>query len=130
MGVATSSWVTNKRLGDDSFSWSLRLYGKHANFEHTGLRHNGSSLPYHDVFPQGTRVGALLDLEAGTLEYVIDGVKKGKRCIFWRPVLSFFFLCRIGVAFNNLKGHVITPVLEFCCTSNYQMNHDAAAPAI
>jgi hypothetical protein len=79
MGVATSSWDTNKRLGDDSFSWALRLYNQHTNFEHTGLRHNGQSLPYHNLFSQGTRVGALLNLDTGTLEYVIDGIKKGKK---------------------------------------------------
>jgi hypothetical protein len=79
MGVATASWDTNKRLGDDSFSWTLRLNGKHANCNHTGLRHDGKSLLYHDVFPQGTRIGVLLDMNKGTLEYVIDGVKKGKK---------------------------------------------------
>ncbi|CAF4739339.1 unnamed protein product [Rotaria sp. Silwood2] len=73
MGVATSSWDTNKRLGDDSFSWTVRLYGQHDSYEHTGLRHDSKSLPYHKIFPDGTRVGALLDLNQGTLEYVVDG---------------------------------------------------------
>jgi hypothetical protein len=81
MGIATSSWDTNKRLGDDCFSWTLRVFGEHTDFEYTGVKHGGKSMPYYDVFPQGTRVGALLDLNEGTLEYVIDGVKKGKKCI-------------------------------------------------
>jgi hypothetical protein len=51
MGVVTSSWNINKRLGDDSFSWTLRLFGKHADFEHTGLRHDDKSLSYYDIFP-------------------------------------------------------------------------------
>jgi hypothetical protein len=33
----------------------------------------------------------LLDLNEGTLEYVIDGVKKGKKCILWLLISSFFF---------------------------------------
>ncbi|CAF2376052.1 unnamed protein product [Rotaria sp. Silwood2] len=74
MGVATSSWDTNKRLGDDSFSWTVRLYGQQTNYEFTGLRHDSKSLPYHNIFPDGTRVGALLDLNQGTLEYVVDGI--------------------------------------------------------
>ena len=78
MGIATSSWNTNKRLGDDSFSWTLRLYGQNAGYDFSGLKHDGKSLPYHDLFPQGTRIGALLDLNVGTLEYIIDGVKKGE----------------------------------------------------
>jgi len=45
MGVATSSWDTNKRLGDDSYSWTLRLFGKHTSFEHTGVKHDGKSMP-------------------------------------------------------------------------------------
>jgi hypothetical protein len=80
MGVATSSWNTNKRLGDDSFSWTLRLYGEHSLYEHHGVRHDSTSSPYYNVFPQGTRVGALLDMDAGTLEYVINGIRKGKNC--------------------------------------------------
>ncbi|CAF3862872.1 unnamed protein product [Rotaria sordida] len=109
MGVATSSWDTNKRLGDDSFSWTLRLYGPHTSCHHTGLRHDSKSLPYHDLFPNGTRVGVLLDLNQGTLEYVVDGVKK-------------------GIAFTNLKGHTVTPVFEFCHNTSFRMNHNATAP--
>jgi len=81
MGIATSAWDTNKRLGDDSFSWSLRLCNGQIDSAFTGLRHAGKSTQYHNEFPEGTRVGALLDLNEGTLEYVIDGVKKGKKCI-------------------------------------------------
>jgi hypothetical protein len=79
MGVATSAWDARKRLGDDAFSWSLILYDQHTKSEFTGLRHDGKSLPYHNVFSKGTRVGALLDLDVGTLEYVVDGIKKGKK---------------------------------------------------
>ena len=81
MGIATSSWNVNKRLGEDSFSWTLRLFGQHSDYAFTGLRHDGKSLPYYNAFCKGTRVGALLDLDAGTLEYVIDGDKKGKQRI-------------------------------------------------
>jgi hypothetical protein len=80
MGVATSSWNTNKRLGDDSFSWTLRLYNQHTNFSFTGVRHDGKSSSYYNVLPEGTHVGAFLDMDAGTLEYVINGIRKGKNC--------------------------------------------------
>jgi hypothetical protein len=92
MGVATSSWDSKKRLGEDSFSWTLRLYGKHAGEAHTGLRHDSKSLPYYDVFPEGTRVGALLDLNQGTLEYAVDGVKKGKKYCLILLISSFSFI--------------------------------------
>ena len=81
MGIATSSWTTNKRLGEDSYSWTLRLYtGDNRHFSFTGTRHDGKSSTYHNLFPKGTHVGALLDLDAGTLEYVVDGIKRGKIC--------------------------------------------------
>lgn len=79
MGVATSSWDTNKRLGDDSFSWTLRLYGKHTSYAFTGVKHDSKSSSYYDEFKKGTHVGALLDLDVGTLEYVVDGIKRGKK---------------------------------------------------
>ncbi|CAM2724539.1 unnamed protein product [Rotaria socialis] len=109
MGVATSLWETNKRLGDDSFSWTLRLCDQQTYDEHAGLRHDSRSLPYHNLFPKGTRVGALLDLNQGTLEFVVDGVKK-------------------GIAFTNLKGHTVTPIFEFCHATSYRMNHNATVP--
>jgi hypothetical protein len=83
MGIATSSWDTNKRLGDDGFSWTLRIFNQHADYDFTGLRHNGKSLPYRNTYTPGpgTRIGALLDLNEGTLEYIVDGVKKGEKHI-------------------------------------------------
>jgi hypothetical protein len=82
MGIATSSWDTSKRLGDDRFSWTLRLYQQQTiHYDFTGLRHNGESSPYHNIYPPGTRIGALLDLNEGTLEYIVDGVKKGEKHI-------------------------------------------------
>lgn len=94
MGVATSAWDTNKRLGDDAFSWTLRIYGHHEDFAFKGLRHDSKSLPYYDQFPKDTRIGALLDLDQGTLEYVVDGVKKGKKFFLYshqycKPSVSF-----------------------------------------
>lgn len=77
MGIATPSWDVNKRLGDDSFSWTLRIYGQHTDHEYTGLKHDSRSLYYYDIFPKGTRVGALLDLNQGTLEYTVNGIKRG-----------------------------------------------------
>jgi hypothetical protein len=81
MGVATSLWQSNVRLGDDGHSWALRIYDQHANYDFTGLRHGGVSRPYHKIYPVGTRVGALLDLDVGTLEYVVNGEKKGRKQI-------------------------------------------------
>jgi len=81
MGIATSSWDTKKRLGDDGFSWTLRIFNQNANYDFTGLRHKGESVPYHNIYPPGTRLGALLDLNEGTLEYIVDGVKKGEKHI-------------------------------------------------
>jgi hypothetical protein len=80
MAIATSSWNTSQRLGDDSYSWTLRLRNQQTDFEQTGVRHDGKSSSYYNILPKGTRVGALLDLDAGTLEYVIDGIKRGKYC--------------------------------------------------
>ena len=79
MGVATSAWQSNVRLGDDRYSWTLRIHGQHTKNDFTGLSHEGKSPPYHNAYPAGTRVGALLDLDAGTLEYVVNGEKKGEK---------------------------------------------------
>lgn len=78
---------------------------------HTGLRHNDRSVVYHNRFPFGSRIGVLLDLNEGTLEYVLDGV-------------------RLGVAFNNLKARTVAPVFEFCHGTAFQMNHDALVPSV
>ena len=60
----------------------MRLYGKHTDYEFTGVKHDGKSAPYYDGFSPGTRVGTLLDLDAGTLEYVVDGIKRGKSVLY------------------------------------------------
>ncbi|CAF3501606.1 unnamed protein product [Rotaria socialis] len=109
MGVAISGWTADKRIGDDSYSWALRIYNNHSSHEHSGLRHDGKSSDYYKLFPVGTRVGALLDSDEGTLEYIVDGAKK-------------------GVAFNNLKGHTVSPIFEFCHNTTYRMNHNAILP--
>ena len=54
------------------------LYGQHTDSWFTGPKHNSQSLAYYDQFPAGTRVAVWLDMDVGTLEYVVDGQRKGE----------------------------------------------------
>ncbi|CAF3578872.1 unnamed protein product [Adineta steineri] len=92
VGIATPSWDAKIRLGDDSFSWTLRMGPSWSGDDFTGLRHNNKSFPYYNEFAQDTRIGILLDLNEGTLEYIINGT-------------------RIGVAFTNVDCQESSSIL-------------------
>ena len=78
MDVATSSWNSNIRLGEDQHSWTLRTCHAQTDFCFGGLKHNSQSLSYYNQFPKGTHIGLLLDMDVGTIEYVVNGERKGK----------------------------------------------------